>query len=55
MNVIKARDKQGRRAAVTTCVFSRDGKMIAAGIGDGSLQLWKSSGPFVSGVCGVWV
>jgi WD40 repeat protein len=46
LHVLKARDKQGRKSAVSTCAFSRDGKLIAAGIMDGSIQLWKSSGPF---------
>ena len=50
LNVVKGRDKQGRKSAVSTCAFSRDGKMIAAGLVDGSIQLWKSNGPFVS-VC----
>ena len=52
LHVIKGRDKQGRRSAVTTCAFSRDGKMIAAGLADGSIQLWKSNGPFVRGLVG---
>ena len=49
LHVIKGRDRRGRKSAVNTCTFSRDGKMIAAGLADGSIQLWKSSGPFVSG------
>ena len=48
LNVIKGRDKKGRKSAISTCSFSKDGKMIAAGLVDGSIQLWKSSGPFVS-------
>ncbi|CAI8054115.1 WD repeat-containing protein 70 [Geodia barretti] len=46
LNVIKGRDKKGRKSAISTCSFSKDGKMIAAGLVDGSIQLWKSSGPF---------
>ncbi|CAI8014425.1 WD repeat-containing protein 70 [Geodia barretti] len=46
LNVIKGRDKKGRKSAISTCTFSKDGKMIAAGLVDGSIQLWKSSGPF---------
>ena len=49
LHVIKGRDRQGRKSAISTCSFSRDGKMIAAGLVDGSIQLWKSNGPFVSG------
>ena len=49
LHVIKGRDRQGRKSAISTCTFSRDGKMIAAGLVDGSIQLWKSNGPFVSG------
>ena len=37
----------GRKAAVTTCTFSRDGKLIAGAMVDGSIQLWNSSGPYV--------
>lgn len=47
IQVIKARDKQGRKTAVTTCAFTKDSKLIAAATVDGSIQLWKSSGPFV--------
>ena len=49
LHVIKGRDRQGRKSAVTTCTFSRDGKLIAGAMADGSIQLWKSSGPFVRG------
>ena len=47
LHVIKGRDRQGRKSAVSTCTFTRDGKMIVAGLVDGSIQLWKSTGPFV--------
>lgn len=48
LHVIKARDKQGRKSAVTACAFSRDGKLIAGASQDGSLLMWKSAGPFIS-------
>ena len=38
----------GRRSAVSTCTFSKDGKLIAGAMIDGSIQLWKSKGPYVS-------
>ena len=37
----------GRKTAVTTCAFTKDGKLIAGAMIDGSIQLWKSTGPFV--------
>jgi hypothetical protein len=39
--VLKARSEQGRRAGVTRCRWSPDGKQILAGCQDGSLQLWQ--------------
>ena len=48
LHVIKGRDRQGRKSAITTCTFTRDGKMIVGALADGSIQLWKSTGPFVS-------
>ena len=50
----------GRRSAVSTCAFTKDGKFIAGAMLDGSIQLWKSAGPYVShrnlkfkGTCGL--
>ena len=50
----------GRRSAVSTCAFTKDGKFIAGAMLDGSIQLWKSAGPYVShrninfkGTCGI--
>ena len=37
----------GRKTAVTTCAFTKDGKLIAGAMIDGSIQLWKSTGPYV--------
>ena len=38
----------GRRAAVSSCTFTKDGrKMIAGAMTDGSIQLWKNTGNFV--------
>ncbi len=38
----------GRKTAVTTCTFTKDGKLIAGAMMDGSIQLWNSAGPYVS-------
>ncbi|XP_067834812.1 WD repeat-containing protein 70 isoform X2 [Heptranchias perlo] len=39
-NVFKPRSAQGKRVIPTTCVYSRDGKLIAAACQDGSIQIW---------------
>ncbi|XP_064384798.1 WD repeat-containing protein 70-like isoform X2 [Halichondria panicea] len=46
LHVIKGRDKQGRKIAVNTCAYSRDGGLIAGALYDGSIQIWKNSSPF---------
>ena len=33
---------------MSTCTFTKDGKLIAGAMQDGSIQLWKSAGPYVS-------
>uniref|UniRef100_A0A8D0GPF5 WD repeat-containing protein 70 n=1 Tax=Sphenodon punctatus TaxID=8508 RepID=A0A8D0GPF5_SPHPU len=38
--VFKPRSAQGKRVTPTTCTYSRDGKLIAAGCQDGSIQIW---------------
>ncbi|XP_019387524.1 PREDICTED: WD repeat-containing protein 70 [Crocodylus porosus] len=38
--VFKPRSVQGKRVIPTTCTYSRDGKLIAAGCQDGSIQIW---------------
>ncbi|XP_030423688.1 WD repeat-containing protein 70 isoform X1 [Gopherus evgoodei] len=38
--VFKPRSFQGKRVIPTTCTYSRDGKLIAAGCQDGSIQIW---------------
>ncbi|XP_060097013.1 WD repeat-containing protein 70-like [Heteronotia binoei] len=38
--VFKARSAQGQRAVPTSCTYSREGKLIAAGCQDGSIQIW---------------
>ncbi|XP_070562927.1 WD repeat-containing protein 70-like [Ptychodera flava] len=38
--VIKFRSITGRKTVPTACTYSRDGKLIAAGCQDGSLQVW---------------
>ncbi|NXS17464.1 WDR70 protein, partial [Mystacornis crossleyi] len=39
-SVFKPRSIQGKRVIPTTCTYSRDGKLIAAGCQDGSIQIW---------------
>ena len=33
---------------MSCCAFTKDGKMVAGALQDGSIQLWKACGPFVS-------
>uniref|UniRef100_A0A8C5P6V8 WD repeat-containing protein 70 n=1 Tax=Leptobrachium leishanense TaxID=445787 RepID=A0A8C5P6V8_9ANUR len=39
-NIFKPRSFQGKRVIPTCCNYSRDGKLLAAGCQDGSIQLW---------------
>ncbi|GMH20434.1 hypothetical protein Nepgr_022275 [Nepenthes gracilis] len=39
--VIKPKLARPGRVPVTTCAWNRDGKCIAGGIGDGSIQIWN--------------
>ncbi|XP_078656710.1 WD repeat-containing protein 70-like isoform X1 [Branchiostoma floridae x Branchiostoma belcheri] len=39
----KARSQQGRKTGVTSCGFSRDGKLIVGGCEDGSIQIWDAN------------
>lgn len=45
--VIKTKNAGGKRTLATTCCYSRDGKLIAAGCDDGSIQIWKNGKIFV--------
>ncbi|XP_034458814.1 WD repeat-containing protein 70 isoform X2 [Hippoglossus hippoglossus] len=38
--VFKPRTFQGKKVTPTCCTYSRDGKLIAAGCQDGSIQIW---------------
>ncbi|XP_036384735.1 WD repeat-containing protein 70 [Megalops cyprinoides] len=38
--VFKPRSQQGKRVTPTCCTYSRDGKLIAAGCQDGTIQIW---------------
>uniref|UniRef100_A0A8D0E0W5 WD repeat-containing protein 70 n=1 Tax=Salvator merianae TaxID=96440 RepID=A0A8D0E0W5_SALMN len=38
--VFKPRSAQGKRVIPTSCTYNRDGKLIAAGCQDGSIQIW---------------
>ncbi len=44
--VVKPALAKAARTAVTACAYARDGRTIAAGLVDGSLQLWDASGRF---------
>jgi WD40 repeat protein len=46
--VIKTKNAGGRRTIPTTCCYSRDGKLIAAGCDDGSIQIWKHGQNFAN-------
>ncbi|XP_046717362.1 WD repeat-containing protein 70 isoform X1 [Silurus meridionalis] len=39
-SVFKPRSTQGKRVTPTCCTYSRDGKLIAAGCQDGTIQIW---------------
>nr|XP_057920173.1 WD repeat-containing protein 70 isoform X1 [Doryrhamphus excisus] len=39
-SVFKPRSFQGKRVIPTCCTYSRDGKLIAAGCQDGTIQIW---------------
>ncbi|XP_031414203.1 WD repeat-containing protein 70 [Clupea harengus] len=39
-SVFKPRSYQGKRVIPTCCTYSRDGKLIAAGCQDGTIQIW---------------
>ncbi|XP_059395033.1 WD repeat-containing protein 70 [Carassius carassius] len=39
-SVFKPRSLQGKRVTPTCCTYSRDGKLIAAGCQDGTIQIW---------------
>ncbi|XP_074626477.1 WD repeat-containing protein 70-like isoform X2 [Acropora palmata] len=45
--VIKTKNKQGKKTIPTRCCYSRDGKVIAAGCQDGSIQAWDTRKPFI--------
>ena len=38
--VFKPRSLQGKKVTPTCCAYSRDGKLIAAGCQDGTIQIW---------------
>ncbi|CAH2296464.1 WD repeat-containing 70 isoform X1 [Pelobates cultripes] len=39
-NIFKPRSSQGKRVIPTCCTYSRDGRLIAAGCQDGTIQIW---------------
>uniref|UniRef100_A0A7E4WEA3 WD_REPEATS_REGION domain-containing protein n=1 Tax=Panagrellus redivivus TaxID=6233 RepID=A0A7E4WEA3_PANRE len=46
--VIKTKGALGRRVIPTTCAYSWDGKLIAAGCDDGSIQVWKHGQNYIN-------
>ncbi|CAH8513187.1 unnamed protein product [Heterobilharzia americana] len=46
--VIKPRNAQGRKTSPTSCAYTRDGQLIAAGCQDGSIQMWDTRKPLVN-------
>ncbi|KAJ1369795.1 glutamate decarboxylase gad1 [Parelaphostrongylus tenuis] len=46
--VIKTKTANGKRAMPQTCCYSMDGKLIAAGCDDGSIQVWKYGNLYVN-------
>ncbi|CAH8520003.1 unnamed protein product [Schistosoma intercalatum] len=46
--VIKTRNAQGRKTSPTSCAYSKDGQLIAAGCQDGSIQIWDTRKPLVN-------
>lgn len=46
--VIKTKGANGKRVSPQVCTFSPDGKWIAAGCDDGSVQAWKYGSQYVS-------
>ncbi|KRZ76175.1 WD repeat-containing protein 70 [Trichinella papuae] len=46
--VIKTKTKSGQRTVPTCCTFSRDGKLVAAGCNDGSIQMWQHGKLYVN-------
>lgn len=39
-SVFKPRSSKGKKVVPTCCTYSRDGKLIAAGCQDGTIQIW---------------
>ncbi|KAI4892112.1 hypothetical protein NFI96_017896 [Prochilodus magdalenae] len=48
-SVFKPRSLQGKKVTPTCCTYSRDGKLIAAGCQDGTIQIWDRNLSDVSG------
>jgi len=50
--VIKPAAAKPGRWAVTACAYSADGRVIAGGVADGTLQLWSATSNFASAAVG---
>lgn len=51
--VLKPAQIQPGRVPITTCSYSPDGRLIAGGLADGSLQVWNASGKMASAAVGL--
>ncbi|KAK6179715.1 hypothetical protein SNE40_012016 [Patella caerulea] len=49
-SIMKPKNKHGRKTIPTTCVFSNDGRYMAAACDDGSIQMWDHNRPFLINV-----
>ncbi|XP_062568772.1 WD repeat-containing protein 70-like [Saccostrea cucullata] len=47
-NCIKPKSQQGRKLVPTACTYSNDGRWVAAGCQDGSIQIWDHNKNFVN-------
>lgn len=45
--VIKVKRTSGKKTIPTTCAYSRDGNLVAAGCSDGCIQIWKHGNLYV--------
>ncbi|CAI4226332.1 unnamed protein product [Auanema sp. JU1783] len=48
LKIIKVKNAGGKRAMPQTCCYAPDGKMVAAGCDDGSIQAWKYGSLYVN-------
>lgn len=49
-HIMKPKTQQGRKTIPTACCYSNDGRWVACGCQDGSIQIWDHNKNFVSKV-----